>query len=153
MRTMSQQAGGIRRRWRQSVAAATSAAVAISAGGGRPPGGGQPGGGFVVSGASPQTPRAAPVTDYQFGGEYWVIALRGDQTVPVAVKTGLTDLEYSEIVSGLEPGDKVLLLPSASLYEQQERLQEFINQRFGSTTPFQQTAAAAKLQPRGRMFR
>ena len=59
--------------------------------------------------------------------------MRGDQPVPVAVKTGLTDLEYSEIVSGLEPGDRVLLLPSTSLYEQQERLQEFINQRFGST--------------------
>ena len=42
--------------------------------------------------------------------------------MPVAVKTGLTDLEYSEIVSGLEPGDRVLLLPSTSLYEQQERL-------------------------------
>jgi cystathionine beta-lyase/cystathionine gamma-synthase len=64
--------------------------------------------------------------------------MRGDEPVPVAVKTGLTDLEYSEIVSGLEPGDRVLLLPSTSLYEQQERLQEFITQRFGSTTPFQQ---------------
>lgn len=110
--------------------------------GGGPPGGGPPGGfgggGFFVSGASPAARPAANVTDYQFGGDYWVIALRGDQTVPVAVKTGLTDLEYSEIVAGLEPGDRVLLLPSASLYEQQERLQEFINQRFGATTPFQQ---------------
>jgi hypothetical protein len=58
--------------------------------------------------------------------------------VPVAVKTGLTDLEYSEIVAGLQPGDRVLLLPSASLYEQQERLQQFISQRFGAATPFQQ---------------
>ena len=58
--------------------------------------------------------------------------------MPVAVRTGLTDLEYSEIVSGLEPGDRVLLLPSTSLYEQQERLQQFISQRFGSSTPFQQ---------------
>jgi HlyD family secretion protein len=108
-------------------------------GGGSFGGGGPPGGGNFVSGASPQTPRAAaPTTDYLFGGDYWVVALRGNETVPVAVKTGLTDLEYSEIVSGLEPGDRVLLLPSTSLYEQQERLQEFINQRFGSTTPFQQ---------------
>jgi hypothetical protein len=82
--------------------------------------------------------RAPRATDYQFGGDYLVVALRGDEPVPVAVKTGLTDLEYSEVVSGLEPGDRVLLLPSTSLYEQQERLQEFINQRFGSTTPFQQ---------------
>jgi hypothetical protein len=66
-----------------------------------------------------------------------VVALRNDLPVPVAVRTGLTDLEFSEIVSGLEPGDRVLLLPSTSLYEQQERLQQFISQRF-SSTPFQQ---------------
>ena len=53
------------------------------------------------------------------------------------MRTGLTDLEYSEVVSGLEPGDRVLLLPSTSLYEQQERLQKFISSRF-SSTPFQQ---------------
>jgi HlyD family secretion protein len=107
--------------------------------GGGPPGGFPGGGGFFLGGGQQAAARpAARATDYLFGGDYWVVALRGDQTVPVAVKTGLTDLEYSEIVSGLELGDKVLLLPSASLYEQQERLQEFINQRFGSTTPFQQ---------------
>jgi HlyD family secretion protein len=133
MRTVFQQAGG---------AGGFAGGGGFPGGGGGPPGGGFPGGGgggFFVSGASQQTARpAARSTDYLFGGDYWVVALRGDQTVPVAVKTGLTDLEYSEIVSGLEPGDKVLLLPSASLYEQQERLQQFINQRFGSTTPFQQ---------------
>jgi HlyD family secretion protein len=121
--------------------------------GGRAPGGGPPGGGgLYVNGASPQTPRpAAGSADYLFGGDYWVVAMRGDQPVPVAVKTGLTDLEYSEIVSGLEPGDRVLLLPSTSLYEQQERLQEFINQRFGSTTPFQQPQQ--QNQNFGRFFR
>jgi HlyD family secretion protein len=104
-------------------------------GGGRPPGG--PG---FVNGASAQTPPAAarPSVDYLFGGDYWVVAMRGSEPVPVAVKTGLTDLEYSEIVAGLEPGDQVLLLPSTSLYEQQERLRDFISQRFGSSTPFQQ---------------
>ena len=76
------------------------------AGGGGPPGGfaggGPPGGGFVAGGGGQPGARApAPrATDYLFGGDYWVVALRGDQTVPVAVKTGLTDLEYSEIVSG-----------------------------------------------------
>ena len=119
-------------------------------GGGGPPGGFPGGGNFGGGGGGnfrgPQgggnfqaaAPAPARNSDYLFGGNYWVVAMRGDQPVPVAVKTGLTDLEYSEIISGLEPGDKVLLLPSTSLYEQQERLQEFINQRFGSTTPFQQ---------------
>jgi HlyD family secretion protein len=123
-------------------------------GGGGPQGGGNfrgPGGGGFVNGASPQTPGARPSTDYLFGGEYWVVALRGNETVPIAVKTGLTDLEYSEVVSGLQPGDRVLLLPSTSLYEQQERLQEFITQRFGSTTPFQQPQQ--QNQNFGRFFR
>jgi HlyD family secretion protein len=103
-------------------------------GGGGNRGGSGPSGGF--GGAAPA---AAPAnSDYLFGGDYWVVAVRGNETVPVAVKTGLTDLEYSEIVAGLQPGDRVLLLPSASLYEQQERLQQFISQRFGAATPFQQ---------------
>jgi HlyD family secretion protein len=130
------------------------------AGGGLGGGGGLPSGGFAGGGQAsgavlqggPAAASAAPaanVTDYLFGGEYWVVAVRGAQTVPVAVKTGLTDLEYSEIVSGLEPGDRVLLLPSTSLYEQQERLQQFISQRFGSATPFQQQQP----QQAPRMFR
>ncbi len=110
--------------------------------GGGPPPGGFPGGGVVFlgggGGGNAAAPPAANVTNYLFGGDYWVVALRNNEPVPVAVKTGLTDLEYSEIVSGLEPGDQVLLLPSTSLYEQQERLQQFISQRFGSSTPFQQ---------------
>jgi len=74
---------------------------------------------------------------YQFGGEYWVVAMRANDPVPVLVATGLTDLGYSEVVSGLEPGDRVMLLPSTSLFEQQERLQQFITERF-SSGPFQQ---------------
>lgn len=76
--------------------------------------------------------------DYQFGGEYWVVAMRDGEPVPMAVRTGVTDLRYSEIVDGLEPTDHVLLLPSSSLFEQQEVLQEFISARFGSSTPFSQ---------------
>ena len=56
----------------------------------------------------------------------------------MAVRTGVTDLQFSEIVDGLEPTDHVLLLPSASLFEQQEMLQQFISARFGSSTPFSQ---------------
>ena len=116
-------------------------------GGGPPggfPGGGFPGGGFpggfaFGGGAAGSAPAKAAAKDssYLFGGNYWVMMQKGDQTVPVAVKTGLTDLEYSEVVTGLTPGDRVLLMPSTSLYEQQERLQQFISQRFGGT-PFQQ---------------
>jgi HlyD family secretion protein len=104
--------------------------------GGGFPGGGFPGGGNFAANGSGGSGQAQS-TEYLFKGEYWVVALRDEQVVPVAVQTGITDLEYSEVVSGLEPGDKVLLLPSTSLFEQQAQLQQFISQRF-SSTPFQQ---------------
>ena len=110
---------------------------------GGPPAGGFPGGGLVIMGEGrPPTTRPS-VTQYQFGGEYWVIALRGGRLEAVAVQTGLTDLAYTEVVAGLEIGDEVMLLPSASLFEQQARLQEFISQRF-SSTPFQQQSGGGR---------
>jgi HlyD family secretion protein len=152
MRQVFQQSGGVGGA-RNGGAAGGSASGGradrgFPGGGGFPPGGFPGGGGiFFSAGGNPQ---AAPAraTNYQFGGDYWVVAVRGDKTVPLAVKTGLTDLEYSEVVAGLQPGDEVLLLPSTSLFEQQERLQQFITQRFGASTPFNQ-------QPRDipRMFR
>jgi HlyD family secretion protein len=135
MRTVFQQAGG-------------GFGGGPPGGGGGPPGGfggGPPGlGGGPAMGRPSGAAAAARGSDYLFGGDYWVVALRGNEPTPIAVKTGLTDLEYSEIVAGLMPGDQVLLLPSTSLYEQQERLQQFINQRFGASTPFQQ-----QQQPQG----
>jgi HlyD family secretion protein len=69
-------------------------------------------------------------TDTQFGGEYIVFVRRDGIPTAVAVKTGLTDLDYSEVVSGLATGDSVLILPSASLLKSQE---EFKN-RIGAMT-------------------
>jgi hypothetical protein len=58
------------------------------------------------------------------GGSYTVFVLRGGFATPVPVRTGLTDLDYSEIVSGLELGDTVLVLPSSSLLASQQQMQE-----------------------------
>ncbi len=69
-------------------------------------------------------------SDYQFGGNYIVFVSRGGEIVPVHVRTGLTDLDYSEVVSGLKATDSVIILPSASLVQSQ---QEF-RQRIGSWT-------------------
>lgn len=108
--------------------------------GGPSGGGGFPAGGFASANGGESSNRAsASSAAYDFGGDYWVVTLRNNQPTPVAVRTGLTDLEYSEVISGLKVGDRVLLLPSTSLYEQQARLQQFISQRFGSSTPFQAT--------------
>jgi len=83
----------------------------------RGPGGGGPGGMGGGPGGGP--PRQSSV-DFQFGGTYLVFVNRGGGPTPVYVRTGLTDLDYSEIVSGLTAQDSVLMLPSASLIQQQE---------------------------------
>lgn len=65
-------------------------------------------------------PRAAGGQDFQFGGNYIVFVNRGGQPTPVVIRTGLTDLDYSEVVTGLSATDSVLVLPSASLVQSQE---------------------------------
>jgi HlyD family secretion protein len=89
-------------------------------------------------------PAAATEPSYEFGGNYWVVAMKHGEPAPTRVETGLSDLEYSEIVAGLQPGDQVLLLPSSSLFQQQATLQRIINERFGSTSPFQQNAGGGR---------
>ena len=67
--------------------------------------------------------------DYQYGGNYWVLLVENEVLIPKSVRTGITDLEHSEIVDGLKENEEVLMLPSSGLIERQERLQERLNQR------------------------
>ena len=69
--------------------------------------------------------------DPQFGGSYIVFVKRGDKPVPVPIRTGLTDLDYSEVQSGLAAGDSVMILPSASLVQSQQEFQQRVNQMTG----------------------
>jgi len=73
--------------------------------------------------------RAQSDIDYQYGGDYWVLQQVNGKLVPTAVRTGITDLDYSEIIAGLSEGDRVLILPSSGLIERQERMQESLNRR------------------------
>ena len=66
----------------------------------------------------------APGDRYRFANRYWVFVQRGEQLEPVNVETGLTDLDYSEVIRGLALGDTVVLLPSSGLVQSQRRLQE-----------------------------
>jgi HlyD family secretion protein len=77
------------------------------------------GGGGGENGAGRRRPR-----------EYVVFALRGGKPVAVAIETGLTDQDYVEVTAGLAEGDTVLILPSASLVESQQRFR----QRFQNVT-------------------
>ncbi|MGI9040390.1 MAG: efflux RND transporter periplasmic adaptor subunit, partial [Gemmatimonadales bacterium] len=65
------------------------------------------------------------------GGRYIVFVKRPGGPTPVWIRTGLTDLDYSEVVDGLQPGDSVLILPSASLVQSQQEAQERVNRITG----------------------
>lgn len=94
-------------------------------GGGRGFGGGGMGGGGRQRGGS----------DFQFGGDYIVFTMRDGQPIPVYIRTGLTDLDYSEVVSGLAATDSVLVLPSASLVQSQTEAKTRAAQFTGGVVP------------------
>lgn len=68
-------------------------------------------------------PVGGPAASLQ-SNNYIVFALRHGQPTAVPIKTGLSDLDYVEIASGLVEGDTVLLLPSASLVQSQAQFKQ-----------------------------
>jgi HlyD family secretion protein len=60
-----------------------------------------------------------------------VFVKRGGTPTPVWIRTGLTDLDYSEVLSGVQPGDSVYVLPSASLVQSQQDMRNRFNQMTG----------------------
>jgi hypothetical protein len=71
--------------------------------------------------------------------------------VPVWIRTGLTDLDYSEVTEGLTASDSVLVLPSASLVQSQQDMRERFNRiTGGGAVPGMQqqtTQPAARTRP------
>ncbi|HET6349403.1 MAG TPA: hypothetical protein VFH88_10015, partial [Candidatus Krumholzibacteria bacterium] len=53
-----------------------------------------------------------------------VFTVRDGKPVPVNIRTGLTDLDYIEVLDGINEGDKVIVLPSASLVNSQNQMRE-----------------------------
>jgi HlyD family secretion protein len=109
--------------------------------------GGGGGGGGGGRGGRGRGGRGGGGGDYSFGGRYIVFALKHGKAEPVYIQTGLTDLDYSEVKVGLVEGDSVLLLPSASLVQSQQQLQQRMSQNAGlpgqSKPPAGTTGAAA----------
>jgi HlyD family secretion protein len=64
-------------------------------------------------------------------GRYIVFVKRNGQAKPVWIRTGLTDLDYSEVIQGLNRGDSVYVLPSASLVQSQQDMKQRFNQMTG----------------------
>ena len=56
---------------------------------------------------------------------------RSGRPTPVWIRTGLTDMDYSEILSGLTASDSVLVLPSASLVQSQQDMRERLTRATG----------------------
>ncbi|MFB3069194.1 MAG: efflux RND transporter periplasmic adaptor subunit, partial [Gemmatimonadales bacterium] len=73
--------------------------------------------------------------NFQFGGEFIVFVMTdiGPQARPI--RTGLTDLDYAQVVSGLSSNDRVLILPSASLVQAQREFQERMARFTGGGLP------------------
>jgi HlyD family secretion protein len=95
--------------------------------------------------AGNQRRRFGANNNFQFGGSYIVFVLRDGRPSPVRIRTGVTDLDYSEVVSGLTERDTVLLLPSASLLASQAEWRErFQRMSGGGAVPgMRQTGGAA----------
>ena len=74
-------------------------------------------------------------SDYLFGGDYIVFVMRKGEAQAVPIRTGLTDLDHAEVVSGLTASDTVLILPSASLVQSQREWQERIARVRGGGLP------------------
>lgn len=55
---------------------------------------------------------------------FWVLADRNGSFEPMFVEVGITDLDYSEVLAGLDAGTRVLLLPSSGMVKTQQRTRQ-----------------------------
>jgi HlyD family secretion protein len=88
--------------------------------------------------------------DNRFGGRYIVFTTRNGKVTPVNIRTGLTDLDYSEVVGGLTEGDSVLVLPSASLVQSQQEFKDRVTRVTGSGIPGMQSQQGTSKAPTNR---
>jgi hypothetical protein len=88
-------------------------------------------------------------SNFQYGGSYIVFVLRSGKPTPVKVRTGFTDMDYSEVISGLTEKDTVLLLPSASLVAQQDQMKSRMQQMGGGVPGMSQPRAGGGGPPPG----
>ena len=65
---------------------------------------------------------------YRFGNKYWLLLEEEQGFRPVYVTTGITDLDYSEIITGVSSGDIIVMLPSTGLIESQERFRKMMGE-------------------------
>jgi HlyD family secretion protein len=81
--------------------------------------------------AGTPAPGAADADGYRYESRFWVFVQRDGQPVAQRVTTGLTDLDYSEVIAGLAENDAVFILPSSGLVENQQRFQQQMRNMMG----------------------
>jgi HlyD family secretion protein len=89
----------------------------------------------AATGPEPAGPRAAADDETRGGASFISFVLRGGEPQPVAVVAGASDLDFSEVRSGLAEGESVLLVPSAGLLDTQQRTRERMNRMMGGAMP------------------
>jgi HlyD family secretion protein len=99
-----------------------------SSGSGRPGGLESPGAARSTSSSQGAT---APLSRRSAGSRYVVFVRQNGRPTPVWIQTGLTDMDYSEVLQGLTATDSVLVLPSASLVQSQQEMRERFNRVTG----------------------
>ena len=71
----------------------------------------------------------------------FVFVKKGDKYSPRLVRVGISDFDYTEILSGLQQGEMVALLGPAVLQAQREQLQSRVRAGTGGGLQQQQTPA------------
>lgn len=123
-----------------SGAGRAAAGGRAAGGGGRPTGGRATGGRATGGGGRGAGGRSRGAVT----SSYIVFVIRGGKILPVAIRTGLSDQDYIEVLTGLTETDSVLVLPSASLVQAQQQFrQRFQNVTGGGLPGLKQQAPSA----------
>jgi HlyD family secretion protein len=85
----------------------------------------------AATNGTPESVAPASGQGFQFGGRYWLFVIKNEELVARNVITGLTDLDYSEVVSGVAADDTIVLMPSSDLIMSQDRFRQWIGQTVG----------------------
>ena len=72
---------------------------------------------------------------FRRGGEYIVFTVTGSAPAARWIRTGLTDLDFTEVLEGLSESDSVLILPSAGLVSSQQQFRDRVQRVIGGGLP------------------